>query len=498
MALINYVDKTGLAFFYKQIKRKIAEAAMGIIDITSETSIPMLDDSTAVIYYIDKANTTITANNSNCRRLPTDTTGNDIFVLNQCNKSESDDVVNSYILFDEKNIYTGNVSASGVVSSWRKVSDPHEMIVEITNTQYTTLVNNDTVDSTKIYFITDGNGNLGKIMFNGIEYGGSNISISDIAVDVTQAEYDALSTAEKNNGKIYFITDASSGSSSSTTVELAERTVQDENGNNIIETYLKITDFVENEASVTEIEEQPNAGFHNSFFRGKDITSKFTDGSLYSAISAGTFEDLYVGDYFTAIINGTSITCRIAGFDCYLNQGDTNFTTHHAVIVPDEKIMDAKMNNSNTTSGGYSGSAMRTSTLESTVKGYLQSTFGNHLLTKRELVSKTVDSSEAAAYPGQTGNASDWEWKDSTVELLSEVEVYGATIWSSGGFNTGTADFQLPLFDLAPQYVNIGAFDWWLRSVVDSADFAGVNSDGDALIVGAGDSDGVRPRWLIG
>ena len=39
------------------------------------------------------------------------------------------------------------------------------------------------------------------------------------------------------------------------------------------------------------------AGSHNALFRGKDITSYFNDRTLWSRISSGTFEDLFVGDY---------------------------------------------------------------------------------------------------------------------------------------------------------------------------------------------------------
>lgn len=51
---------------------------------------------------------------------------------------------------------------------------------------------------------------MSKIFYNGIEFGGSSGSGSGECVqarDLTQAQYDALSSAEKNNGTIYFITD---------------------------------------------------------------------------------------------------------------------------------------------------------------------------------------------------------------------------------------------------------------------------------------------------
>lgn len=42
---------------------------------------------------------------------------------------------------------------------------------------------------------------MGKLILNGVEYGGN-------SKELTYAEYLALSTAEKNNGTIYFVTDA--------------------------------------------------------------------------------------------------------------------------------------------------------------------------------------------------------------------------------------------------------------------------------------------------
>ena len=76
----------------------------------------------------------------------------------------------------------------------------------------------------------------------------------------------------------------------------------------------------------------------------------------YAAIKAGTFDDLYIGDYWT--IGG--VNYRIAAFDYYLNSGDTNCTTHHVVIVPDTCLYNAQMHN--TSSGGYEGGAANTTT----------------------------------------------------------------------------------------------------------------------------------------
>ena len=52
-----------------------------------------------------------------------------------------------------------------------------------------------------------------------------------------------------------------------------------------------------------------NAGFHNSLFRGKSLGTSVT-AAQWAAIGAGTFDDLFIGDYWT--ING--IVWRIAAF----------------------------------------------------------------------------------------------------------------------------------------------------------------------------------------
>ena len=75
-----------------------------------------------------------------------------------------------------------------------------------------------------------------------------------------------------------------------------------------------------------------NAGSHNSIYRGMSLGTSVS-AAQYASISAGTFKDMYIGDYWT--IN--SVVWRIAAFDYYYNTGDENCTTHHVVIVPDTK-----------------------------------------------------------------------------------------------------------------------------------------------------------------
>jgi hypothetical protein len=213
-----------------------------------------------------------------------------------------------------------------------------------------------------------------------------------------------------------------------------------------------------------------NAGAHNSFYRGKDITANVTDGSFYTHIKDGTFEDIYVGDYFTKTINGKSYVLRVAGCDVYLHRGDTEFTSHHVVVVPDASFGTYVMNSSNTTSGGYVGSAMYTDTLV-TWAGYLATAFGSNLLTNRELLTNAI----SGELP------SNWSWYDSKVNLMTSEEVVGhGGFGMSGynyGFNVGTGYGQLPLFRLAPDKIST-RYNYWLRTITSSTAFALVDGDG--------------------
>ena len=102
----------------------------------------------------------------------------------------------------------------------------------------------------------------------------------------------------------------------------------------------------------------PNAGAHNAVYRGKALGREVTDAQ-WAAIAAGSFNDLYIGDYWTK----DGVNYRLGAFDYFLNSGDTACTTHHAVIVPDTCLYNAPMNATNTTANGYMGSQLNLSGL---------------------------------------------------------------------------------------------------------------------------------------
>lgn len=231
-----------------------------------------------------------------------------------------------------------------------------------------------------------------------------------------------------------------------------------------------------------------NAGAHNSIYRGKNLGTTVTE-EQWEAISSGTFTDLYIGDYW--VIGG--VNWRIAAFDYYLNCGDTSFTKHHAVIVPDTCLYSAQMNTTNVTTGAYKGSAMYTANLTQ-AKSTINSAFGSsHVLSHRIYLSNATSN----------GRASAGEWTDSTVDLMCEHMVYGSGIFSpvSDGSNVPNnyrvEKGQLPLFALEPSRI-CNRDTWWLRDVITAASFALVSDDGFADCYYASYSYGVRPAFCIG
>ena len=272
--------------------------------------------------------------------------------------------------------------------------------------------------------------------------------------------------------------------------------IESENAQDAItEVFRHATDYNNMDTRVTKLEDLvvEDAGFHNSIFRGKDVTSYLTDGTLFTRISSGKFTDLYVGDYVVK----NNVTWRIAGFDIYYGKGDTDFNTHHAVIVPDTNLTSAVMNDSNTTTGGYVGSKMYTTTLP-TVETAIKNAFGSsHILKYRALLTKGINASATNRYPGATGASNDWAWYDAYVNLMNMVQVTGNIGFSSSAFDTGADNIQFPLFRLKPEFVNKQRSWYWVRDVTTSANFADISGHGNGTSDYVSASGGVRPCFYI-
>ena len=233
-----------------------------------------------------------------------------------------------------------------------------------------------------------------------------------------------------------------------------------------------------------------NPGYHNSIYRGKDISTNETDGSMYANIANGTFDDIFVGDYFTKVINGTNYVLQILGCDIKINRGDTALTRHHIVVAPVTSFGTYKMNDTNITDGGYVSSKMYTDTLPLWA-GYLSTAFGSHLITSRELLTNATSS----------GSPSNWSWFDSKINLMTVEEVLGHGTFglntSGYPFNIGIAYGQLPLFRLSPDKI-CKRYTYWLRNITQPTTFSTVSSYGYVSAMPASYSFELQPYFLLG
>lgn len=233
-----------------------------------------------------------------------------------------------------------------------------------------------------------------------------------------------------------------------------------------------------------------NAATHNMIYRGKNLGSSLT-AEQAAAIKAGTFKDIYLGDYWQ--IGGVDYLA--AGFDYWYQCGDTACTTHHVVIIPRNHLYTYHMNASNTTEGGYVGSDMYKNGLTQ-AKATFNSAFGSaHILNHREHLTNAVSN----------GRPSGGTWYDSTVELPNENMMYGSHIFAPASDGTNIPNnytiskSQLPLFRLAPWLSFTRSYWCWLRDVVSAAYFAHASYDGGCNCGNASSEAGVRPvAGLIG
>lgn len=224
-------------------------------------------------------------------------------------------------------------------------------------------------------------------------------------------------------------------------------------------------------------------------YLGTSVTSE-----QWAAIQNGTFDGLFLGDYWT--INGVDYI--IVAFDYWLSTGDTPCTKHHVVVIPRNNLYTYKFNSTNTTEGGYVGSDLYKNGLTQ-AKTTFNTAFGSaHILNHREYLVNAVTNGKP------TGS----DWYDSTVDLMNENMVYGGRQFSpmpdgSDPWNTCrnyTVDkSQLPLFRLAP-WMSFVRDQWcWLRDVVSAAGFANCAGYGSADCGYASNAGGVWPAvGLIG
>lgn len=129
---------------------------------------------------------------------------------------------------------------------------------------------------------------------------------------------------------------------------------------------------------------------------------------------------------------------------------------------------------------GYANSELH-AYLQSDILPMCQNDLGAaNLLAHSKLLSTEVNASGINRFGEASGCSSSWAWQNNQyISALSEVQVYGGTVWSSSGFDTGEACRQLEVFQRYSHTEIFGGEYPWLRDVVSAsfAAFAGDNGN---------------------
>jgi len=202
---------------------------------------------------------------------------------------------------------------------------------------------------------------------------------------------------------------------------------------------------------------------HRNIFRGKYLGTAVT-AAQKAAIADGSFNDLFLGDYWT--ING--VNWRIADMDYYYEKfyaaeaGELQTTDkHHLVIVSDTALYETFYKDGNTDTTGYAGSALHSA---EAAEAIVNSAFPGMMLTYNDLLMTTSQPRFVSAI------------RECTVEAMSSAMVFGnytvynTTFTSSSSLNDLAAVpscRQFALFGIAPVYIQTENH-YFLRDSCDS------------------------------
>lgn len=209
-----------------------------------------------------------------------------------------------------------------------------------------------------------------------------------------------------------------------------------------------------------------------SGLRFKNLGTSFT-AEQQAKLASGDLTDFWNGDYWVDEAQG--VVWRIVdNTGIFRKTGDTEFDSPSIVIMPDNPLINSTsglhlMNDSDSTGGGYQQTKYRT-TYRSQCRTMFDNFFGSaHIANHRE----------------QLSVSSGCAWTDCDIELPSELNLFGSTIFGNGGFNVSSVLGQFRLFALAPYFIVNRDFNFWLRDAKSGSDFCAVSKQGGCWFFGA-------------
>ena len=207
---------------------------------------------------------------------------------------------------------------------------------------------------------------------------------------------------------------------------------------------------------------------NNASITNKTSVVYIDDGENHYKIS--------IGDQVTLSLNGTNYAFDVIGFnhDTLTDTaayGKETATGKAGITFQMHDLFETgyKMNSSNTNSGGWKSSAMRTSTMK-TIKGYMPAAWQTAI--------KPVN--KASGLGG--GSSSGTETVSDSCFLLAEIEVFGSNTYSVSGEGTQYAYYKAGNSKVK-NMINNYNYHWWERSPYsgDGESFCVVYMDGSAI-----------------
>lgn len=218
-----------------------------------------------------------------------------------------------------------------------------------------------------------------------------------------------------------------------------------------------------------------------------DTLNDTTWGNIAIVSKLGKAQDYWkVGDTKTVAVNGVNYQFQIIGFDhdTLTTKDGTRTKAGITFQMVDCLNTTYSMNGSNTNSGGWNGSTMRTSTM---------ATLLNQLPAALKNVLKSVNKLSGTG----GGSTSGTQTTHDKLFLLSEVEIFGTTTYSVPGEGTQYAYYKAG--NSKVKKVNGSANYWWGRSPFsgNTNNFCYVNYGGNADYYGASNSRGVSFGFCV-
>ena len=200
----------------------------------------------------------------------------------------------------------------------------------------------------------------------------------------------------------------------------------------------------------------------------------FSLSTLQQAVADQNLEKygLKVGDQKT--INGR--TYVIAGLNCMKGTHNYRATTNHVGLIVIPHTTQAWNASGKTNEGadgrgaGYLNSDLHYY-LENTLLPLVETDLGaSNLIGHAKILTNAVNTTGVNRLGSASGCSANWTWEQNCkICALSEVQVYGGTVWSSSGFDTGEACRQLDVFRVY-NHTEIFSNEYpWLRDVVSAS-----------------------------